>query len=150
MSIAAGPGLLLLVSACVAPNMVVYDRVSNGYRDIILPLACENALVGRAVSVVAAFHLAAKVPHLQAVAEAGQLAIISKLRRDSLRAQQPEQLFSLSAWATILVLLVGETVTGGNDYIYLTEMLMCMTMSANRSPMGSRSLEDFILKQTKM
>ncbi|KAH8817330.1 hypothetical protein F5884DRAFT_779084 [Xylogone sp. PMI_703] len=136
-------------STSVAPIMVVLDFISNGYRDIILPLACQDPVVGRAVSVVAAFHLSAKVPSLRQSAEAGQLAIISKLRRDSLQLK-PHELFNISTWATILVLLVGETITGADNYRYLLEMLMHMVQCTGFEHAVPAAVRDFFVQQTKM
>lgn len=129
--------------------MVVLDFVSNGYRNIILPLACEDSTVARAVSVVSAFHLSERLPHLKQAAESEQLAIISKLRQDSLKLE-PGKLFNISTWATILILLVGETITGSDNYIYLLEMLMHMTQCTGFEHAVPASVRDFFMQQTKM
>ncbi|KAJ4319312.1 hypothetical protein N0V84_006396 [Fusarium piperis] len=133
----------------VAPVMVVLDNFSNGYRDIILPLACQDEVLERAVSVVSAFHLAQKAPGLRPAAEAGHHAIVTKLRRDSLKLR-PEQLFNPYTLATILVLLVGETITGADNYTYLLEMLNCLAQSPESIAALPRSLRDFFLQQIKM
>ncbi|KAM5361826.1 hypothetical protein ACJZ2D_012856 [Fusarium nematophilum] len=133
----------------VAPVMVVLDSFSNGYRDIILPLACQDEVLGRAVSVVAAFHMAQKAPQLRPAAEAGHHAIVTKLRKDSLQLR-PEQLFNPYTLATILVLLVGETITGADNYAYLLEMLNCLARSPESIAMLPASLKDFFLQQVKM
>ncbi|KAJ3529327.1 hypothetical protein NM208_g9811 [Fusarium decemcellulare] len=133
----------------VAPAMVVLDSFSNGYREIILPLACQDEVLARTVSVVSAFHLAQKAPGLQPTAEAGHQAIVAKLRRDSLQLR-PEQLFNPYTLATILVLLVGETITGADNYSYLLEMLNCLAQSPESMAMLPRSLKDFFLQQIKM
>ncbi|KAM5349130.1 hypothetical protein ACJ41O_008953 [Fusarium nematophilum] len=130
----------------VAPVMVVLDSFSNGYRDIILPLACQDEVLGRAVSVVAAFHMAQKAPQLRPAAEAGHHAIVTKLRKDSLQLR-PEQLFNPYTLATILVLLVGETITGADNYAYLLEMLNCLARSPESIAMLPASLKDFFLQQ---
>ncbi|RFU34433.1 hypothetical protein B7463_g1954, partial [Scytalidium lignicola] len=136
-------------STSVAPIMVVLDFISNGYRDIILPLASQDPMVGRAVSVVAAFHLSSKLPYLRQAADAGQLAIISKLRRDS-QQLKPQELFNISTWATILVLLVGETITGADNYVYLLEMLMHMVQCVGFERAVPVAVRDFFMQQTKM
>ncbi|UPL01428.1 hypothetical protein LCI18_012362 [Fusarium solani-melongenae] len=133
----------------VAPVMVVLDSLSNGYRDIILPLACQDEVLERAVSVVSAFHLAQKAPGLRPAAEAGHHAIVTKLRRDSLKLT-PEQLFNPYTLATILVLLVGETITGADNYTYLLEMLNCLAQSPESIAALPRSLREFFLQQIKM
>ncbi|RSM13564.1 hypothetical protein CDV31_005734 [Fusarium ambrosium] len=133
----------------VAPVMVVLDSFSNGYRDIILPLACQDEVLERAVSVVSAFHLAQKAPGLRPAAEAGHHAIVTKLRRDSLKLT-PEQLFNPYTLATILVLLVGETITGADNYTYLLEMLNCLAQSPESIAALPQSLREFFLQQIKM
>lgn len=132
----------------VAPVMVVLNSESNGYRDVILPLACQDLVLGRAVSVAATFHLAQKVPSLRPTAEAGHHAIIEKLRRDSLLLR-PGEVFNRFTLATVLVLLVGETITGADNYGYLLEMLECFTQALGTSlvPPG---LDDFFRQQIKM
>lgn len=128
--------------------MVVLNSESNGYRDLILPLACQDAVLGRAVSVAATFHLAQKNPALRQTAEAGHHAIIEKLRRDSLLLK-PGEVFNHFALATVLVLLVGETITGADNYGYLLEMLECFTkaLGVGVLPPG---LEDFFRQQIRM
>lgn len=110
------------VSEKIAPAMVVVDHHSNGYRNIMLPLASQDPLVQRAVSVVAALHLGANQSHLLRAAEEGRSAIIQRLRGDASSGQY-DRVFSLSTWATIILLLVGETVTGGHEFVYLYSML---------------------------
>ncbi|KAF4455583.1 hypothetical protein F53441_2107 [Fusarium austroafricanum] len=138
-------------SETIAAHMVVldYSPMSNGYRDVILPLACQDENLARAVSVVSAFHLGQKDPKLQRVAEAGHQAIVQKLRRDSLQLS-PEQLFNPYILATILVLLVGETITGADNYTYLLEMLNCLTQYPDWISMLPPSLKEFFIQQIKM
>ncbi|CAG7561198.1 unnamed protein product [Fusarium equiseti] len=136
-------------SEIIAGHMVVLDSNSNGYRDVILPLACHDDNLAQAVSVVSAFHLGQKDPQLQHIAETGHQAIVQKLRRDSLQLS-PEQLFNPYILATILVLLVGETITGADNYTYLLEMLNCLTSYPDWIAMLPPSLKDFFLQQVKM
>lgn len=140
-----------LVSEIIAGHMVVLDSFSfsNGYRDVILPLAHQDENLAQAVSVVSAFHLGQRDPRLQRLAEAGHQAIVQKLRRDSLQLS-PEQLFNPYILATILVLLVGETITGADNYTYLLEMLNCLTQYPDWISMLPPSLKDFFLQQIKM
>ncbi|KAG5657453.1 hypothetical protein KAF25_006017 [Fusarium avenaceum] len=136
-------------SEIIASHMVVLDSATNGYRDVILPLACHDETLAQAVSVVSAFHLGQKNPKLQRAAEAGHQAIVQKLRRDSLQLS-PEQVFNPYILATILVLLVGETITGADNYTYLLEMLNCLTQSPDWIAMLPPSLKEFFLQQIKM
>lgn len=129
--------------------MVVLDFNQNGYRQLILPQACQDETVGRAVSVIAAFHLSQQVPSMRMAAEMGQQEILSKLHRDSMNLA-PGQLFSLSAWTTILVLLVGDTITGSNNYVYLLELLSRLTKLSATDKSLSDATRTFINEQTRM
>ncbi|KAJ5308386.1 hypothetical protein N7476_009042 [Penicillium atrosanguineum] len=129
----------------VAPVMVFLDHVSNGYRDVLLPLACEDELVQRAVGVVAAQHLALHSPSYQAIADHGRAALISRLCRDS---TSPDRVFNTSTWATLIVLLVGETITGSSEYGHLLQTLMCLFQNADR--IAPSSACSFLSQQTHM
>lgn len=106
-------------------------------------------MVGRAVSVIAAFHLVQKAPHMRIAAEIGQQAILSRLCRDSLLLE-PDRLFSLSKWATVLVLLVGTTITGSDNFVYLLELLSCLARSSASVQSLSDTTRAFIMEQTRM
>lgn len=110
--------------------MVVLD-IANGYREVLLPLECDDELLQHAVGVVAAQHLAIHQPSYQQVADKGRVAVISRPRRDSLWTS-PEQVFHVSTWATLNVLLVGETITGSSEYGYLLQSLLCLTQNIAR------------------
>lgn len=129
--------------------MVVFDNDSNGYRDVLLPLAYQDDLVQRAVSVVAAFHLSSKRPDLLPIAESGRSAIIQKLRADAF-AGESSKVFSMPTWATIILLLVGETVTGSRDFIHLYPMLTNLLSHDNLLDAGTSSARRFLLQQSRM
>lgn len=128
--------------------MVVLDDVSNGYRDFILPMACENEVLQRAIGVVAAQHLGQKRPDLQLMAERGRAAIISRLLKDAQHAS-PDQVFNTFTWTTLIVLLVGETVTGSTEYGYLVQMLLCLSRNNGHTRQLS-PLNSFLAQQTHM
>ncbi|KAH7356371.1 fungal-specific transcription factor domain-containing protein [Pyrenochaeta sp. MPI-SDFR-AT-0127] len=115
-------------SEAVAPVMVILDDNSNGYRSLILPMAFEDDVLRRAVRVVAAQHLSRERPELKDEAEAERTAIISSLRRNALGCSA-DKVFNKFTWATVIVLLVGETVTGSADYRFLVQMLLCLSMN---------------------
>lgn len=125
--------------------MVILDIVSNGYRDILLPLACEDELVQRAVGVVAAQHLALYNPFYQSISDQGRAALISRLCRDS---TSPDRVFNTSTWATLIVLLVGETITGSSEFGHLLQTLMCLVRNANQ--IAPSSACRFLGQQTRM
>ncbi|KAB8238979.1 uncharacterized protein BDW43DRAFT_260399 [Aspergillus alliaceus] len=127
--------------------MVIFDHIANGYRDILLPLACEDEVLRGAIRVVAAQHLALREERFRPVAEVGRAAIISRLRRDSLQAS-PDRIFNLSTWATLIVLLVGETITGSSEYIHLLRTLLSVAPSL--SHMTPTPAYQFLVQQTHM
>lgn len=133
-------------SSSVAPVMVVLDGRFNGYRDLILPLACEDDLVKDAVSVVSMYHLAPERPEMHFHAEAGLQLIIRRLLQ---RISQLENALDLSAWATIIVLLVGETITGGNNLPFLFRILQHLA-AANAKPCQESVMHSFLQEQTRM
>lgn len=134
----------------VAPIMVVFDSISNGYRDIILPLAVQDDVVKRAVCVVAAHHLGGRSTEASQAALAGQVAIISKLLQDSFQHQVSSSL-KISTWISTLVLLVGENITGGQDFIHLVKMLAYFReQQCFQDSRMTSSVHDFLLQQTRM
>lgn len=135
-------------SEAVAPVMVVLDTASNGYRELVLPMALEDEVLRRAVGVVAAQHLSRQRPEMRDAAEAGRAAVISRLRRDSLSATQ-DQVFNKFTWATLIVLLVGETVTGSSDYSFLVQMLLCLSANSRTADINSAATK-FLQVQTNM
>jgi hypothetical protein len=138
----------LLVSETIAPAMVVLDDSSNGYRSLVLPMALEDDLLRRAVGVVAAQHLSHQRPELRDAAEAGRLGVISRLRRDSLK-QSADKVFNKFTWATLIVLLVGETVTGSEDFCFFVQMLLCLSDNKPRRD-SDPTLIAFLEAQTHM
>ncbi|CAI7607938.1 unnamed protein product [Penicillium pancosmium] len=130
----------------VAPVMVVLDHVANGYRDIILPLACGHDLLRRAVGVVAAQHFALSHPDYQGAVDQGRAAIISQLRQDAFQAS-PDHVFNQGTWATIIVLLVGETITGSSEYGHLLQTLLCLFQNVGHI---NSSTKRFLTQQTHM
>ncbi|KAF3027870.1 hypothetical protein E8E15_010378 [Penicillium rubens] len=129
----------------VAPVMVLLDHISNGYRNILLPLACEDELVQRAVAVVAAQHLALHSPSYQSFADQSRATLISRLCRDS---TSPDRVFTTSTWATLIVLLVGETITGSSEYAHLLRTLTSLVQNADQ--IAPSSARQFLSQQTHM
>lgn len=135
-------------SEAIAPAMVIFDTTENGYRELFLPMALEDEVLRRAVAVVAAQHLSRERPELQEPAEVGRIAIISRLRKDSL-SRTADQIFNKFTWATLIVLLVGETVTGSSDYRFLIQMLLCLSANS-RVERQQLSVNRFLQTQTNM
>ncbi|KAJ3491157.1 hypothetical protein NLG97_g5649 [Lecanicillium saksenae] len=133
----------------IASKMVVLDFQGNAYRQMILPLATRDPMVSQAVSVVSAFHLAQVVPSLRMKAEINQQRILSKLRQSALDPN-PNQFFKLSNWVTILVLLVGDTITGSTNYVYLLDLLLQLSRAALSDKSLSDNVKKFVKQQTYM
>lgn len=129
--------------------MVVLDFSGNAYRQVILPLATRDAMVGQAVSVVSAFHLSQVVPSLRMKAEMTQQRILSQLCKSALMPN-PDQFFKLSTWVTILVLLVGDTITGSTNYVYLLDLLSQLSRAALSDDSLPPSIKQFVMQQTQM
>lgn len=106
--------------------MLMYDDEANGYRHQILPLAHSDPVLERAVCVAAAFHLSQRMPELRLPAENGRAAIIRKLSQTS---------FDLSdrTWATIVLLIVAELITGHEHVIELYKMLVAFLDARRQS-----------------
>ncbi|KAH8173955.1 fungal specific transcription factor domain-containing protein [Sarocladium implicatum] len=135
----------------IAAKMVVYDFGGNGYRDIILPLACQDEVVGQAVCAVAAFHLGSNglVSDMVQTAEATQHAVVARLSRDA-RELAPNRVFTMSTWAAIMVLLVGETITAHSNFIQLLGMLRPLAKSAHLYHSMPQEAISFLQQQTRM
>lgn len=129
--------------------MVVLDFHDNAYRQMVLPLATQDTMVSQAVSVVSAFHLSQAIPSLRMKAEVGQQQVLSRLRRSALNPN-PDQFFKHSNWVTILVLLVGDTITGSKNYIYLLELLLQLSRAALSDKSLPDNVKQFIKEQTQM
>ena len=129
--------------------MVVIDHPSNGYRNILLPLATQDPLVQRAVSVVAALHLGRKQTDLLQAAERGRSAVIERLLKDASHGQQ-DRIFNMSTWATLVLLLVGETVTGDHEFIHIFAMLQSFLEKPNQLLNIPPDAGRFLLQQSQM
>ena len=134
----------------VAPYMVIVDMENNnGYRDLILPFAFQDPLLQRAVSVVSALHLSHWRPELLELAAVGRTAVLDRLRKDAM-AGDTSKVFSLSTWATLVVLLVGETITGTVEFVYLYGMLDSLMKAKDSRDHGSGTVGAFLVNQSHM
>ncbi|KAI1373731.1 hypothetical protein F4677DRAFT_428078 [Hypoxylon crocopeplum] len=128
----------------VSPITVVFDDDTNGYRHHVLPLAHSEPLVQRAVCIASAFHLSSKQPHLRAPAEVIRAGLIRKLSEASKR--DPD--LSEATWATIILLIVADIVTGHEDVSSLYDVLA--TFMDARGPLKEPAtpLEKFLYFQS--
>jgi len=128
---------------------IAHDVDNNGYRDLMLPLAHEDPLVQRAVMVVSALHLSTQQKELRRQAEMGRATILARLRQDVVEGSV-ENVLNVSTWATLLILLVGETVTGSSDFVHLFSMLRSLMSLQNGGLRGSRGLSTFLDYQRRL
>lgn len=125
--------------------MVMYDDEANGYRYQILPLAQHDAVVQSAVCMVAGFHLAAARPELRAPAEKCRAAIVRHLRESSLAKPSLDEY----NWAILLLLLVGDLVTGHEHVLALSRMLdSFLTQREYEAP--ATALSKFLFYQSRL
>ncbi|KAG6355225.1 hypothetical protein INS49_004306 [Diaporthe citri] len=129
-------------STHVSPVMLMYDDEANGYRRQILPLAHADPIVERAVCVAAAFHLSRQVPELRLPAESGRAAIVSKL--------SSEVDLSDSTWATLILLIVADLVTGHEHVLALYKMLVAFLDARGHPGEAASPLQNFLYNQSKL
>jgi len=131
--------------------MVVFDDGFNGYRDVLLRLAYTDDLVQRAVCVCSAFYLGLRNPALYEIAEKGRSAIITALS-DQMMSKRPgdANVFNMSTAATVLLLLVGETVTGSDEFSPLYMMLAALAQSSDTFDGATMTSRRFFQQQIKM
>ena len=126
----------LQVSENIAPEMVVIDDSSNGWRYLILPIAHEDPLVMNAVLAASAFHFASNV-----LGEDREFALQSYTHA-IWELQKRHNLHELSAdtrhfiIVAILVLLVAVMIDGCSDF----PRLFCMLQSAVAANGGEDAL----------
>lgn len=113
--------LLSNFSEDIAPTMVPIDGPRNGFRTILLPLACEHELVRYALLASSANHLRLKKPELAPAATRYQTTAIASLR-GAANATQGQINTGATTLATIVLLLVNDMVTGCCDFRLLIGM----------------------------
>ncbi|KAM5349071.1 hypothetical protein ACJ41O_008894 [Fusarium nematophilum] len=142
--------LLKHFSDHIAPEMVVIDDCNNGWRNLVLPLACADELVMSAVMAVSAFHLSDKAV---GVADAGMLystAIHELQKRQDLRKYDiPARHRIILA---IIVLLLAMIVNGCSDFPIMFRMLQsALDMVGGESMLGagSQAITEFSARQIR-
>ena len=131
--------------------MVVFDNGFNGYRDVLLQLAYTDELVQRAVCVCSAFYLGLRNPALYEIAEKGRSAIITALSNQMMSKQPANaKVFNMSTVATVLLLLVGETVTGSDEFSPLYKMLAALAQSNDTFEGATVTSRGFFQQQINM
>lgn len=130
----------------MAPEMLILDGKHNGYRNLILPIALEDRMVRQAVCSVVGLHIWRSNPDLYALASESRAKVIQQLKEAS-NQLATDRVFSISTWVTLMVLLLGELVLGGDHYTYLLRMMCSMKA---RSIDGNAEILGFLSRQTDM
>ncbi|KAI1136621.1 hypothetical protein F5Y05DRAFT_390370 [Hypoxylon sp. FL0543] len=130
----------------VSPFTVVFDDEVNGFRHHVVPMAHADPLVQRAVCVASAFHLAAKEPRLRAPAEVIRAGLIRKLSEASL--VNPD--LSETTWATLILLILADVVTGHEDVSALIALLASFLDARGPLKEPATELEKFLHFQSSI
>ncbi|KAI1394413.1 uncharacterized protein F4822DRAFT_388116, partial [Hypoxylon trugodes] len=115
--------LLKHFSEHIAPEMVIIDDHTNGWRYLVLPLACTDELVLSSVLTVAAFHHSRRTPG-PCIADPAVLyskTIYHLQRRSDLQSYDLDTRYHIVI--TMLVLLLATMVNGDSDFVILFRML---------------------------
>ena len=130
--------------------MVTFDGPSNGYRAMLLPLACEDDLLRCAVLAASANHLRYKLPTLAKLALKFQTSAIHGLSQVS-NAVQGWRDSGANILAIIVVLLLNDTINGGTDFRIIHDMAKSWNTAMEENGMSARSeLDAFLHEQLEM
>lgn len=126
------------------------DGVSNGYRALLLPLACSDDLVRSATLAASANQLRFQRPKLAHLASKFQSTAIEKLSVFS-RAETASGATRSAVLATIILLLITDMMNGGHQFHLLLNMAKSWieAMKHDDSSTGSsrHTLEQFLFNQ---
>lgn len=107
--------------------MVAID-IENGYRDVLLPLSEHDGIVRNAILAASASHLSNQYPNSRwsSIARKYHMAAIHGLNQHSDHHTAADTYSSL---ATMVILLVEEMVSVGEDFIILLRMVRSFVCS---------------------
>lgn len=131
--------------------MVVMDKPDNGYRQFLLPLATRDPKVMAAVKACTAAHVAERDPALADDAQRCHATAVQLLVRHSKEVPFCRDT-DHSAAAALLVLLVGQMISGGTDFPFLHRMLLSWVQVAGGEDVlrSSGDYTYFLLQQILM
>ncbi|KAF4984808.1 hypothetical protein FDECE_17021 [Fusarium decemcellulare] len=144
--------LLKHFSDHIAPEMVVIDDCNNGWRNLVLPLACADELVMSAVMAVSAFHISERDATHQIV-DASMLyskAIYELQKRQNLPQYDIQARYRIIL--AIIVLLLAMIVNGCSDFPIMFRMLQsALDMVGGESVLaaGSQVIANFSASQIR-
>lgn len=131
--------------------VAVNATILNGYRDFILPLSEQDAIVRNAAMAASSYHLGLRHPEWNSATLRYHMAAIEDLskRKDG---RNIDRLITHSNLSTMLLLLIEEMITGkkGKDYKILLRMIKSFVMSQG----GEESIEQsppgkFLIQQIR-
>ncbi|KAL1874765.1 hypothetical protein VTK73DRAFT_184 [Phialemonium thermophilum] len=127
--------LLNHFSDAVAPAMEVMDDHRNGWRRVLLPLACADEMVLSSVLAVSAFHLSINAPQAPRQTGADPMVLYSRAvselrRRSDLHSCDPDTVRRILV--TIVVLLCATMVSGIPDFPIIFRMLRAALETGSR------------------
>lgn len=136
------------VSQRVAPAMVAIDT-HNGYRDILLPFSEQDPMIRDSILAASASHLSNQYPDSRwsAIARKYHMAAIHGLNQQSHNYTAADTFSNL---ATMVILLVEEMVSVGEDFIILLRMVRSFVCSRG----GDKTIEEepmgrFLIQQIR-
>ncbi|KAM0417417.1 hypothetical protein ACHAPT_012566 [Fusarium lateritium] len=127
--------------------MVVIDDRNNGWRSLVLPLACIDEVVMSSVMAVSAFHLSEKAVG-QRFVDASTLyskAICELQKRQDLQQYDVHARYRIII--SIIVLLLAMIVNGSSDFPIMFRMLQSALDMVGGENTGSRVMADFSTSQ---
>ncbi|UKZ72339.1 uncharacterized protein TrAtP1_013282 [Trichoderma atroviride] len=134
----------------IAPSLVAVDGASNGFRTLLLPLACVDDLVRSATLAASANQLRFQRPKLAPLASKFQSAAIEKLSVFS-RIENASGSTRSAILAAIILLIITDMMNGGHQFHLLLNMAKSWVeaMKHDDLPTGSSrsGLEQFLLNQ---
>ncbi|KAF4965662.1 hypothetical protein FSARC_6557 [Fusarium sarcochroum] len=134
----------------IAPEMAVIDDHNNGWRNLVLPLACADELVMSAVMSVSAFHLAEKGINNKVVSASRHYskAIRELRKRQDLQVYDVHERYRIIL--AIVVLLLAMIVNGSPDFPIMFRMLQSaldMVGGEDVLGFGSQMIAEFSAQQ---
>lgn len=140
----------IIVSENIAPTLVAVDGVSNGYRNLLLPLACSDDLVRSATLAASANQLRFQRPKLVSLASKYQSAAIEKLSVFS-RTENASGSTRSAVLAAIILLIITDMMNGGHQFHLLLNMAKSWVEAMKHDGLPTESsrsgLEQFLFNQ---
>lgn len=132
--------------------MVAINFIFNGYRDMILPLSEQDSTIRNAIMAASASHITLNHPQWKPAAAKYHMAAIHGLNRQTemVHPSQNASIQQSTSLCTMVILLIEEMITVGNDFHLLLDMINNFIQSQGGPDMiGKRPLGKFLLQQIR-